>query len=199
MPHQRGPTEYGALGGPELLGLVRGGDPQAFVELSSRYIGLIRKKASLFCGPAAPEPEDLLQEGFLGLYAAALSYREDGGGSFGAYAGTCIYNRMVTAARSNATAGNRTLTEALPLAEAGELTERTLGPQDLVEMREQFDSMWRQLELTPLESRVLSIYLSGCRRAEVQERSGIPLKAFDNALYRIRSKLRKGQEEEDTP
>lgn len=199
MPQEFGPVEHGALGDPELLKLVRGGDPQAFVELSSRYIGLIRKKAALFCGPAVPEPEDLLQEGFLGLYAAALSYRGDGGGSFGTYAGTCIYNQMVTAVRSNATAGNRTLNQALPLTEAGELTERALGPQDLVEMREQFDSMWRQLELTPLESRVLSLYLSGCRRAEVQEKSGIPLKAFDNALYRIRSKLRKGKEEGDQP
>lgn len=198
MPQEYGAHAYELLSDLQLSELVRGGNPQAFVELSSRYAGLIRKKAALFCGLSFPEPEDLLQEGFLGLYAAALGYREDGGGSFGAYAGACIYNQMVSAVRSSATAGNRTLNQALPLVEAGELTERAMGPQDLVETREQFDSMWR-LELTPLERRVLNLYLSGCRRAEVQERSGISLKTFDNALYRIRSKLRRGREEDKAP
>ena len=83
------PQEYTPLSDQRLSALVRDGDPQAFVELSARYIGLIRNKAALFCGPAVPEPEDLLQEGFLGLYAAALGYR-DSGGSFGTYAGACI-------------------------------------------------------------------------------------------------------------
>lgn len=193
------PRGHESLGDVQLAELVRRGDPQAFVELSSRYIGLIRKKAALFSGPAVPESEDLLQEGFLGLYAAALGYRDDGGGSFGTYAGTCVYNQMVTAVRSNATAGNHTLNHALPLAEAGDLPGRAMGPQDLIETREQFDSMWERLELTPLERRVLGLYLSGCRRSEVQERAGIPLKAFDNALYRIRSKLRRGGREEGTP
>ena len=101
--------------------------------------------------------------------------------------------------RRNATAGNRTLTEALPLAEAGDPPEWAMGPQDLVEMHEQFDSMWQRLELTPLERRVLDLYLSGCSRAEVQQRSGIRQKAFDNALYRIRSKLRRGQKEDKAP
>lgn len=189
--------EQGALSDSRLAELVRQGDPQAFVELSSRYIGLIRRKAALFSGPAVPEPEDLLQEGFLGLYAAALGYKE--GSSFGTYAGACVYNQMVNAVRSNATAGNRTLNQALPLEQAGDLPEWAMGPQDLVEMREQFDGMWRRLELTPLERRVLNLYLSGCRRSEVQERAGIQLKAFDNALYRIRSKLRQGTKAGDTP
>ncbi len=192
------PQEYTPLSDQRLSALVRDGDPQAFVELSARYIGLIRNKAALFCGPAVPEPEDLLQEGFLGLYAAALGYR-DSGGSFGTYAGACIYNQMVSAVRRNATAGNRTLTEAMPLAEAGDPPEWAMGPQDLVEMHEQFDSMWQRLDLTPLERRVLDLYLSGCSRAEVQQRSGIRQKAFDNALYRIRSKLRRGQKEDKAP
>lgn len=66
-------------------------------------------------------------------------------------------------------------------------------------MHEQFDSMWQRLELTPLERRVLDLYLSGCSRAEVQQRSGIRQKAFDNALYRIRSKLRRGRKEDKAP
>lgn len=182
--------EYPSLSDPQLTELVRQGDPQAFLELSSRYTGLIRKKAALFSGPAVPEPEDLLQEGFLGLYAAALGY-DSGAGSFGAYAGACVYNHMASAVRSNATAGNRTLNQALPLAEAGDPPELAMGPQDLLETREQFDRMWRRLDLSPLERRVLSLYLSGCSRRKVRELLGMELKTYDNALYRIRVKLRR--------
>lgn len=182
--------EYPSLSDSRLTELVRQGDPQAFVELSSRYTGLIRKKAALFSGPAVPEPEDLLQEGFLGLYAAALGYNS-GAGSFGAYAGACVYNHMASAVRSNATAGNRTLNQALPLAEAGDPPEPALGPQDLLETREQFDRMWRRLDLSPLERRALGLYLSGCGRQRVRELLGADLKTYDNALYRIRVKLRR--------
>ncbi len=184
--------DYSSLSDAKLAELVRGGDPQAFVELSSRYTGLLRNKAALFGGPSVPEPEDLLQEGFLGLYAAALGYRPPG--SFGAYAGACVYNQMVNAVRSSNTAGNRTLNQALPLTEAGDLPERAPSPQDFVEMREQFDNMWKNLDLSPLERRVLGLYLGGCRRSEAQEQAGINRKVFDNTLYRIRAKLRRSAE-----
>ena len=58
--------EYSACGDAELCLLVREGSPDAFAELSSRYLRLIRAKAAQFAGPSAPEKEDLLQEGFLG-------------------------------------------------------------------------------------------------------------------------------------
>lgn len=189
--------DYKTFSDSWLAGLVRQGDPEAFVELSARYMGLIRSKAALFTGPAVPEPEDLLQEGFLGLYAAALGYQEDCRASFGTYAGTCVYHQMVTAVRSNATAGNRTLNLALPLEQAGDLPEAAYSPQDLVEIREQLDSLWRRLDLTALERRVLLLYLGGCKRTEIQEKEGIRLKAFDNALYRIRTKLRRNEKAGD--
>lgn len=186
------------LGDGRLAELVREGDPLAFGELSSRYMGMIRRKAAQFTGPGAPEPEDMVQEGLLGLYSAALGYKEHSGrASFGTYAGTCVHNRMVSAVRSYATAGNRTLNRALSLTEAGDMPEGNMGPQELVEAREQFRRMWQGLELSDLERRVLGLYLSGCPRARVEERSGISLKAFDNALYRIRSKLRESRKAGD--
>ena len=51
----------------QLAALVRQGQGEAFAELSARYLGLVRGKARLFEGAAAPEKEDLWQEGLLGL------------------------------------------------------------------------------------------------------------------------------------
>ena len=118
-----------------LAALVRERQGDAFAELSARYLGLIRAKAKLFEGAAAPEKEDLWQEGLLGLYAAAISFRPEGGASFSTYAGVCVYNRMTSAVRRHVSSGNRTLNESVPLEDAGDAAVEA-GPEDLLELRD---------------------------------------------------------------
>ncbi len=185
--------KYDTLSDAQLALLVRENTPDAFQELSARYAWLVGLKASQFEGPAAPEREDLLQEGFLGLYTAAVTYREEKGGSFRAYAGVCIYNRMADAARRHGSAKNRLLNESLPLdSEAVSAMTAEGGPEDLLELRDQVRRVLNRLDatLTPLERKVLSLYLADCPREEVESRSGLTLKAYDNALYRVRNKLK---------
>lgn len=185
--------DYQAFSDAELARLVRENDPDAFSELSTRYFWLIRSKARLFQGPSFPEEEDLLQEGFLGLYAAADSFEEQRDASFQTYAGVCVYNCMVSAARKHGSRKNRPLNESLPLdsADAASMASES-GPEDLLEVREHFQQLLQQMNmiLSPLERRALSLYLSGCKRAEIPKRTGISLKVFDNAMYRVRSKLK---------
>ena len=107
--------DYQACGDAQLAALVRAGQGEAFAELSARYLGLIRAKAKLFEGASAPEKEDLWQEGLLGLYAAAISYRPGRGASFPTYAGVCVYNQMASAVRRHGSSGNRPLNESVPL------------------------------------------------------------------------------------
>lgn len=185
--------DYRTYSDAQLARLVRANASDAFAALSSRYLWLIRSKAAQFEGPSAPERDDLLQEGFLGLYVAAVSYEESGGASFRTYAGVCVYNRMADAARKHGSAKNRLLNESLSLdseAAAGMAAEN--GPEDFVELREHFQSLLRKadLALSPLERKALSLYLSGCERTEIPARSGMSLKAFDNAIYRVRNKLK---------
>ena len=174
-----------------LAALVRERQGDAFAELSARYLGLIRAKAKLFEG-AAPEKEDLWQEGLLGLYAAAISFRPEGGASFSTYAGVCVYNRMTSAVRRHVSSGNRTLNESVPLEDAGDAAVEA-GPEDLLELREDFRSLQQRMgvSLSPLERRVLALYLNGYRRSEAANRAGITVRAYDNALHRVRSKLKR--------
>lgn len=184
---------YSAFSDDKLIQLVQAGKSDAFAELSSRYLWLIRLKASQFQGAAAPEPEDLLQEGFLGLYAAAESFQETAGASFRTYAGSCIVRRMIDAARRYSSERNRPLNESLSLdSEAVSNLASESSPEELVELREQAENLFRRLEqeLSPLERTAFSLYLSGCSRGEVEERSGMSLRAYDNAIYRVRNKLR---------
>lgn len=187
------PGDYGSFSDAELVRMVREDDPDAYAELSARYLWLIRAKARLFEGAAAPEKEDLCQEGFLGLYVAATSYEEGGGASFSTYAGVCVYNRMATAARRHASSKNRPLNESLSLdsADASQMAAEE-GPEVLLELREHFENIQKRMHmsLSPLERRVLALYLSGYRRSEIPEKAGLSLKTFDNALHRVRSKLK---------
>lgn len=185
--------DYSTYSDTQLIRLVQKNEAYAFAELSSRYLWLIRSKAAQFEGPAAPEREDLLQEGFLGLYVAAVSYEETGGASFRTYAGVCAYNRMADAARRHGSAKNRMLNESLSLdseTAAGFAAEN--GPEDILELQEHFQGLLQRANvvLSPLERKALSLYLSGCKRSEIPARSGMTLKAFDNALYRVRKKLK---------
>ena len=65
-------------GDGELALAVQAGAPEAFDQLSARYLGLLRARAGQFARPGGLEKEDLIQEGFLGLYAAAMAYNPQG-------------------------------------------------------------------------------------------------------------------------
>ncbi len=177
----------------QLLSRVRAGEPDAFAQLSARYLWLVRGKAQHFTGAGVPEQEDLFQEGLLGLYVAARTYDEGGGASFATYAGICIYNRMASAVRRHMNSGNRTLNESLSLS-SDDACALSTGeePGMVVELQEQLAQLHRQMEaaLSPLEHRVVTLYLGGCRRRELPQRLGISQKACDNALHRVRAKLR---------
>lgn len=176
---------YRALTDLKLIELTRGGDAEAFAQLTDRYLNLIRGKAGLFTGPSAPERDDLLQEGFLGFYAAAARYDPSRGASFGTFAGVCIQNRMADAVRRFS---KESSDRSLPL-EKNELSEE--GPEQLIELRDHFSDFLRRAgqTLTPLEKKALAFYFDGVKRSEI-ERTGMELRAYDNAVYRARAKLR---------
>lgn len=185
--------DFESYSSAQLVSKVRQGDADAFAALSARYLWLVRAKAHKFAGAGAPEVEDLTQEGLLGLYAAAVSFDEAGGASFATYAGVCIYNRMASAVRRYGNSGNRTLNESVSLDSSETfLTAGDGDPGARVEWQEWMCQLRQKLEntLSPLERKVLALYLSGCSRRELSKKLGLPQKSCDNALHRVRSKLR---------
>ena len=99
---------------------------------------------------------------------------------------------MTSAARKHSSSRNRPLNESVPLEAAGEAASHQ-GPESLVELREDFQAFCKKMNvsLSPLERRVLALYLSGCSRGEAAQRVGVPLRSYDNALHRVRAKLKK--------
>ncbi len=161
--------------------------PQAFFELEFRYLWLIRLKAKELLKGKAFDVDDFIQEGLLGLYHCAKSFKPSRNTSFKTYAGVCIQNRMLNELRRNLK-HSKEETE-IPL---DEIDFASPSPEKEVELREDFKAVLNQihLSLSDFEQKVLALYLSGYRRSEIPLLYGISLKAYDNALSRCKIKLR---------
>jgi RNA polymerase sporulation-specific sigma factor len=178
-----------------LTELVKNGDSEAFAELTARYIPLVRARVLPFHSRGA-ETDDLCQEGLLGLLSAARAYDPSNGASFRTYAGVCISNRVIMAYRSAAGRKNDPLSHSVSLSEDGAADflaqDSASDPEALVAERDSFETMCRRIEflLTPLELRVLRLYLGGGSYGDIAKTLSVTTKAADNALQRVRFKLK---------
>lgn len=165
-----------------LISMIRNGSTTAVTELVMRYIPLIRRKAASYRLPGM-EPEDIVQEGLLGLIKAISRY-QPGKSSFSTFAWLCVSSSLATAAKSALSPKSLPLSNYAPL---GELSTLDIQRQPS-ERTELLGSIYSRL--SPLEQQVLKLYLSGHSYTETAHRLSTTPKAVDNALQRVRRKLR---------
>lgn len=187
------------LSDQQVAELVNEGNMDAFVELTARYMGLIRGKASAFRGVPI-DAEDLYQEGLLGLLHAAHSYRSSGSASFKTYAGVCIYHQMVTACRSALSRKNLPLHNFVSFHDAEQndcwttslMSDQIANPETLLIDRENLEGLRARINqsLSKMEQEVLFLYLNGCTYQEIAQKQVVTVKAVDNAIQRVRKKLK---------
>lgn len=191
------PIEYQNLEDNVLAQMTQAGEYEAFSEIGRRYTGLIRYKVGQFLDISISEKEDLAQEGFVGLFAAAKTFRSDKNTLFKTYASVCIENCLIRAARRYASQKNAAQHTCFSVASSEEVTEAAAvspegNPQAVVEMKESFRQFEQQIRerLTKLEYRALVLHFSGAKRAHIMKEAGMTLKTYDNALHRVRRKLK---------
>jgi RNA polymerase sporulation-specific sigma factor len=186
----------------ELIARIREGDGDAELKLFERYKQLVRSRAHSYFLIGA-DHEDLVQEGMLGLYKAVLEYDSTKAASFKSFAELCV-TRQILSAIKNATRKKHTplnhyvSLNRTAIEPSGELTlldtMRSLtvaDPEEVVIGRENFEQMMLYLEktLSPMERRVLSLYLDGFSYPQIAARIGKPMKSVDNAMQRVKRKL----------
>lgn len=179
----------------ELLKLwAEGGEAaeNAFDVLTNRYIGLILSITMKY-RVSGLEPQDLTQEGLLGLLSAVRTYKDGKGASFKTYAAACIDHRIVELLRKSGTNARRAMTDYVSIYEDS-LSEVSGGvePEQLVLSREGIAALKKAISeiLSSLEQKVLRLYLEGDSYAEIAQKLDVSEKAVDNAIQRIRRKLR---------
>lgn len=191
---------YSELDDNRLQELAAVGDRQAEERLVVKYMRLVRRCSRPFflVGGA---PEDLIQEGMLGLLSAIRQYDPKQNAAFKTYAELCIKNRLLSAVKTDSRLKHNPLNYGLPLDSLlseesqipllayTELFRRT--PEEQVLARENKMELQQSFKrcLSPMERNVLRLYLDGLSYQEIAEQTGKPIKAVDNAIQRIRRKL----------
>lgn len=178
-----------------LVDLFNSGYENAFTILSDRYFKLIRSIASRY-NISGLEPEDLTQEGLLGLLSAVKSYSSERGASFKTYAGLCINRRIITLLKRSGGNKNKALNDYVSLYDESleqSVTDEGVNPEEVFISHEGVNLLKKQISscLSTKEKRVLSLYLAGESYNNISHVLDISPKAVDNALQRVRSKLKR--------
>ncbi len=166
------------------------GVQKAADELIRRYRPFVSLIASRYFG-ASLEPDDIVQEGLIGLVSAVFSYSPDRNASFRTYCSACVTNAIRSAVKADAGKRNSPLNSSVPLEEL-ELPD-DVSPERIV-LADEKEGYIRELirtRLSPMETAVLRRHLNGDDYRETAKSLGISEKAVDNALQRVRSKLSK--------
>ena len=181
----------------ELVEMYRNGIQDAFGELSVRYIFVIRS-ASAGLYNMGVETDDLYQEGLVALHSAVKSYDDGGGASFRTYAAVCIKNRLMSAVRSANNKRNFINNTAVSIYdEPMELSAPFSEPEGLVVAEEGMKDILRTARdrLSELEFRVMELYIDGNSYEEISKLIGVSVKVCDNAMQRVRRKLKSLREQ----
>ena len=197
--------KYEGLTDEELIALFRDGDQEAMEKLLNKYKEMVLRKAkSMYI--LGGDSDDLIQEGMLGLFKAVRDYDCGRDASFRTFAQLCVTRQLYTAVKASSRKKHIPLNTAIslsrPVREDGEEDEEFLdcleadassNPEVYLIGQEEIERLEEKIEkeLSPLEKQVLELHLTGMGYVEIAHVLNRDEKSTDNALQRIRTKLKK--------
>jgi len=175
----------------EIVGLVekaRSGDSNAFELLLSKYDALLismAKKYSNMCSESARQYDDFLQEGKMAFYNSILAYDISGKVTFGAYAKVCVRNRLVSCVRVVNSKKRQKRSDSKNNYDLE-------NPQDTLIVRELEKKLFSLAQdcLSAYEKKIFAFYVRGERAKEISQKIGKSERSVNNAIYRIKVKLK---------
>ncbi|MCM1193972.1 MAG: RNA polymerase sporulation sigma factor SigH [Butyrivibrio sp.] len=201
-------SDYEQYTDDELIDRLRRGEEPVMDYIFDKYKNLVRSKAkSMFILGA--DNEDLIQEGMIGLFKAVRDYDMGRDASFYTFAELCVSRQMYTAVQASKRQKHLPLNTYVSLdssksAACGDEREEMklkglladkaeLSPEELFLDKERVDYLQRAIEeeLSDFEHQVLDLYLTGMSYGQVAKVLGRDEKATDNALQRLKAKIRK--------
>lgn len=192
---------YETLGDEQLIERLRGGDAGVMDYILEKYKPLVRKKANaMFL--IGGDTDDLIQEGMIGLFKAIRDYKKERSPSFFNFADLCVARQMYSAVEASNRKKHAPLNTYVSLCAGGEGEGLSVedvpaaggadNPERLVIAQESFDQLLAAVRknLSKMECEVLDEYLAGFHYRQIAEKMQKSPKTIDNALTRIKSKVR---------
>ena len=190
---------YEAFSDEELIEKLRQGEDDITDYILEKYKPLVRKKTNAMY-LIGGETEDLIQEGMIGLFKAIRDYKPDKDASFYHFAELCINRQLYSALEAWNRKKHQPLNSYISLSEqehpdavaAELLVDKESGPEQTVIEQEVWEEYKKRLaqKLSRMENQVLQYYLDGNHYIQIAEMMGKSPKSIDNALQRIRQKIR---------
>lgn len=201
--------DYGKSSDEELILRLRDGEKSITDYIMDKYKNLVRSKAGSMYILGA-DREDLIQEGMIGLFKAIRDYDIGRDASFFTFADLCISRQMYTAIQAAGRQKHAPLNTYISLyakaSESGDISQGEDGelmnsiispkernPEDLLIDKENMELLEKAIdkELSGFEKQVLDLYLTGMKYGQIAKVLGKDDKSTDNALQRIKAKLKK--------
>ena len=188
---------FETLSDEELIVRMReNGDTDEIAEyLLDKYKPLVRKKARAMY-LVGGETDDLIQEGMLGLFKALRDFNPAREVSFASFARLCIERQLYNAIQSSNRQKHQPLNTYISLSDeefASELRQISVqNPEAIIIDQENAAGIEEKIHrtLSKFENQVLKMYLEGADYIQIAERHHRPAKSIDNALQRIRQKVK---------
>ena len=181
--------------------------------LIERYKPIVKRLAKAYYIVGA-DREDLVQEGMIGLYKAVVDYRSNMGARFRSFAHLCMVRQITDAVRASLREKQKPLNQAVSLdqvipdedgVERSMIDllpdETSLSPEERAVSQSAEKELLNMIEgrLSKMERKVLLLYLKEPDYQAIAKELGMSPKAVDNAIQRIRRKVREqtleGEEE----
>lgn len=201
--------DYNNTTDEDLLIRLGAGEDRIIDYIMNKYKNLVRSKAkSMFLLGA--DHEDLIQEGMIGLFKAINNYDNQRDASFYTFAELCITRQLYTAIKGSRRQKHDPLNTSISIDEnvsrdgnlQGEreksslqdyLTSVEQNPEELVIDKENVAGLEDTIEraLSGFEKQVLEYYMTGMTYVQIAKELGKDEKATDNALQRVKNKIRR--------
>lgn len=185
----------------ELIDRIRDGEEQITDYIMDKYKYLVRNKAGSMYILGA-DREDLIQEGMIGLFKAIRDYDSGRDASFFTFAELCVSRQMYSAVQAAGRMKHIPLNSYISLYDGGENGEESIlnvladhgqNPEDEFIDKENVRQLEQRMEkeLSGFEKQVLDLYITGMTYGQIAKVLGRDEKSTDNALQRLRTKIRK--------
>ncbi|WP_022762600.1 RNA polymerase sporulation sigma factor SigH [Butyrivibrio sp. AD3002] len=190
----------------ELITRLRDGESDVTDYIMNKYKNLVRTKAASMYILGA-DKDDLIQEGMIGLFKAVRDYDAGRDASFKTFADLCISRQMYTAIQASNRKKHAPLNGYISLysklGDSEEDKEFSLDqvlenindndPESMMIDRENTRDIEKFIEngLSDFEQAVLELHLTGMSYVEIARVIGRDEKSTDNALQRLKNKIRK--------
>lgn len=193
--------DFKSMTDEEIIGCVRQGDGGAVEYLLEKYKELVKGKArTLYL--IGGDGDDLIQEGMIGLYKAIQGFDGTKESSFYHFAQLCVNRQLYTAVEASQRKKHSPLNSYISLDSVAadeqayhhgsEMINAGISPEELVIGRESAIQLRHEImkSLSAFECEVIKLYLDGAGYVKIAEKLNKDEKSIDNALQRIKTKIR---------